>query len=160
MPGHLSALAAQQVPGTRERLRKFTGICSRAWSQEVPAFFAQVSVQNFPVQHLAHERFSIHVCLNKWVTERLHEGYITHSKWSVVWGGFILIRERQKLCLPHKQRSHVMGSCDRGSSGSASPRVRLGNSPIVVLSWRMDSQGETKGPGNQARKKKTRKNLF
>ena len=145
MVPHLSALPVQQVPGTRKRFRKFTGICSRAWSQEVPVFFAQVSGQDCPIRHLAHERFSIHVCLNKWVTERLHEGYITHSKWPVVWGSFILIPERQKPCpspllsCRQKQRSQVMGSCDRGSSGSASPRVRLGNSPIVVLSWRMDS---------------------
>lgn len=44
-----------------------------------------------------------------------------------------------------------MGSCDCGWSGSASHRVRLGNSPIVVLSESTDSQGGTKGPGNQAR---------
>lgn len=78
-------------------------------------------------------------------------------------GGFILIPERQEpslLSYPPKERSRVMGSCDRGSSGSASHRVRLGNSPIVVLSWRTHSQGKTKGPGNQAREKNTLLGLF
>lgn len=95
---------------------------------------------------------------------RVHEDYITHDKWSIcVIVVLLFLRGRSHPCShapPPWQRSWVMGSCDLGLSESASHRVRLGNSSIVILSQRTDSQGGTKGPGNQAREKNTLLGLF
>ena len=97
------------------------------------------------------------------MNRRLHEDYITHGMWSITWDSCIMIPERQEPSLfpcPTMQKSWVVGSCDLGLSESASHRVRLGNSPIVVPSQRTDSQGGTKGPENQAREKNNLLGLF
>lgn len=54
----------QQVPSTRERLRKFTSKCSKAQGLAVRSFRPSLR-SGLPGWHLTHKESSVHVCLNK-----------------------------------------------------------------------------------------------
>lgn len=77
---------------------------------------------------------------------------ITHSPQPATLGGVLSHPEMQEsLLLPGLLMQRDRGLVTRACVGQFLTGSGLGTVPIVALSQRTDSQGGTKGPGNQAR---------